>query len=98
MDDEYLFGVIDALEEIAEETGKTIAQISLNWLLSRPGIANVVVGARNENQLIQNLGAVEFNLTPEQIARLDNASHRTPIYPYWHQTGFDERNPKLTSW
>ena len=91
--DEHLYKVVDALDEVARETGKTIPQISLNWLLQRPTVANVIVGARNEEQLRQNLGSVGWTLTPEQIARLDAASEQTPAYPYWHQRQFD-RNPK----
>lgn len=91
--DEYLYEVVDALDEIAQETGKSIPQIALNWLLQRPTVANVIVGARNEEQLRQNLGAVGWNLTAEQVARLDAASDVTPVYPYWHQRTF-ERNPK----
>jgi aryl-alcohol dehydrogenase-like predicted oxidoreductase len=98
VDDEYLYAVIDALDTVASETGKTVAQVALNWLLSRPTVANIVVGARNEEQLTQNLGAVGWSLTPEQIALLDDASHKTPTYPYWHQRQFDERNPKPTRW
>ena len=98
VDDEYLFGVVDALDAVAAETGRTVPQVALNWLLTRPTVANVVVGARDEAQLRQNLGAVGWSLTPDQVARLDAASHETPIYPYWHQRGFDERNPKPTAW
>ncbi len=93
VDNEYLFDVVDVLEEISKETGKTIPQISLNWLLQRPTVANIVIGARNEEQLRQNLGAVGWHLTPDQVARLDAASDKTPIYPYWHQRQFEERNP-----
>ncbi|MDZ4837188.1 MAG: aldo/keto reductase [Candidatus Melainabacteria bacterium] len=93
VDNEYLYDVIDALDEVAEETGKTITQIALNWLLQRPTVANIVIGARNEEQLKQNLGAIGWNLTPEQVAKLDAASEQTPIYPYWHQRQFVERNP-----
>lgn len=93
LDDEYLFTVVDALDEIAAETGRTVPQVALNWLLQRPSVANVIVGARNEEQLRQNLGAVGWNLTPEQVARLDAASAVRPAYPYWHQQGFAERNP-----
>ncbi len=96
--DEYLFGVVDALDAVAAETGKTVAQVALNWLLTRPTVCNIVVGARTEEQLKQNLGALGWTLTAEQVARLDAASHETPIYPYWHQKGFDERNPKPTVW
>ncbi|WP_288588101.1 aldo/keto reductase [uncultured Methylobacterium sp.] len=96
--DEALFRVVDVLDELAAETGRSVAQVALNWLLSRPTVANIVIGARNEEQLKQNLGAVGWTLDPAQIARLDAASHETPIYPYWHQKGFDERNPKPTTW
>jgi aryl-alcohol dehydrogenase-like predicted oxidoreductase len=95
--EEYLFKVVDALDEIAGETGKTVPQIALNWLLQRPTVSTVIIGARNEEQLRQNLGAVGWNLTPEQVARLDAASAVPPIYPYWHQKGFGERNPFPTS-
>jgi aryl-alcohol dehydrogenase-like predicted oxidoreductase len=91
--DELLFKVVDALDQIAKETGKTIPQIALNWLLQRPTVSTVVIGARNEEQLRQNLGAVGWNLTPAQVAKLDAASAVTPAYPYWHQGQFTERNP-----
>jgi aryl-alcohol dehydrogenase-like predicted oxidoreductase len=91
--DDYLYRVVDALDAVAEETGKTVPQIALNWLLQRPTVANVIVGARNEEQLRQNLGAVGWNLTPEQVATLDAASATPLAYPYWHQRGFEERNP-----
>ena len=96
--DAYLFGVVDALDAVAAETGKTVAQVALNWLLTRPTVCNIVVGARTEAQLEQNLGALGWTLTAEQVGRLDAASQETPIYPYWHQKGFDERNPKPTAW
>ena len=92
VDDEYLYRVVDALDSVAAETGKTVPQIALNWLLQRPTVATVIIGARNEEQLRQNLGAVGWNLTAAQVATLDSASARTPVYPYWHQRGFD-RNP-----
>ena len=91
--DEALFRVTDALDVVAEQTGKSVTQVALNWLLGRPSVANVIIGARNEEQLRQNLGAVGWNLTPEQVATLDAASDTTPVYPYWHQRGFAERNP-----
>jgi aryl-alcohol dehydrogenase-like predicted oxidoreductase len=91
--DEYLYRVVDALDAVAAETGKTVPQIALNWLLRRPSVATVIIGARNEEQLRQNLGAVGWSLTPDQVARLDAASATTPAYPYWHQRGFAERNP-----
>jgi aryl-alcohol dehydrogenase-like predicted oxidoreductase len=93
MPDEYLYKVVDSLDEIAKETGKTVAQIALNWLLQRPTVSTVIMGARNEEQLRQNLDAAGWNLSPEQVAKLDKASDVTPIYPYWHQRQFAERNP-----
>lgn len=93
VEDERLFKVVDALDAVAAETGKTIPQIALNWLLQRPTVATVVIGARNEEQLRQNLGAVGWSLTADQIKALDDASATTPPYPYWHQRGFAERNP-----
>lgn len=93
VEDEYLYRVVDALDEIAKEIGKTVPQIAINWLLQRPSVASVIVGARNEEQLKQNLGAVGWNLTKEQVAQLDAASAKTFAYPYWHQQGFAERNP-----
>jgi aryl-alcohol dehydrogenase-like predicted oxidoreductase len=95
--DEYLYKVIDALDEVAKETGKTVPQIALNWLLQRPTVANVIMGARDEHQLRQNLESVGWNLTAEQVAKLDKASDVTPIYPYWHQRQFLERNPLPTA-
>ena len=93
MPDEYLYGVVDAIDEVAKETGKSVPQIALNWLLQRPTVATVIMGARNEVQLRQNLGAVGWNLTAEQVARLDAASKVARPYPYWHQAQFAVRNP-----
>ncbi len=97
VDDEYLYRVVDALDAVALETGKSVPQIALNWLLQRPTVSSVVIGARNEEQLKQNLGAVGWNLTPEQVAQLDAASALPTPYPYWHQKGFAERNPFPTA-
>ena len=91
--DEYMFKVVDAIDEIAKETGKSVPQIALNWLLQRPTVSTVIVGARNEEQLRQNLDAAGWNLTAEQVARLDAASKVARAYPYWHQAQFTERNP-----
>ena len=91
--DDYLYTVVDALDAIAQETGKTVPQIALNWLLQRPSVSSVIIGARNEEQLKQNLGAIGWNLTAGQVAQLDAASAVTPAYPYWHQHQFTERNP-----
>jgi aryl-alcohol dehydrogenase-like predicted oxidoreductase len=91
---EYLFQVTDVLDALALETGKSVPQIALNWLLQRPSVSTIIIGARNEQQLRQNLGAIGWNLTKEQIARLDAASATPAPYPYWHQRSFQERNPK----
>jgi aryl-alcohol dehydrogenase-like predicted oxidoreductase len=91
--DEKVYEIVDALDAIAEETGKSVSQIALNWLLQRPTVASVIVGARNEEQLKSNLGAVDWNLTAEQVEKLDKASEIPTIYPYWHQRPFVERNP-----
>lgn len=93
VDEEYVYRVVDALDAVAAETGKSVPQIAINWLLQRPSVATVIIGARNEAQLRDNLGAVGWALTAEQIARLDAASAVTLPYPYWHQRGFKERNP-----
>ena len=93
LEDDYVYRVVDALDAVANETGKTVAQIALNWVLQRPTVSTVIVGARNEDQLRQNLGAVGWTLTPEQMGRLDAASAKPAAYPYWHQAGFGERNP-----
>ncbi|OKS88363.1 aldo/keto reductase [Mucilaginibacter polytrichastri] len=92
-DFEHLYNIVDALDEVAEETGKSVAQVSLNWLLQRPTVANLVIGARNEEQLKQNLAAVGWNLTTEQVKKLDDASFKDPIYPYWHQRQNTKLNP-----
>ena len=93
LEDEYVYKVVDALDAVAGETGRSVPQVALNWLLQRPTVSSVIIGARNEEQLRQNLGAVGWALTAEQVARLDEASAKPAAYPYWHQAGFKERNP-----
>jgi aryl-alcohol dehydrogenase-like predicted oxidoreductase len=95
--EEYLYRVVDALDVVAGETGKSVPQIALNWLLRRPTVATLIIGARNEEQLRQNIAAVGWSLSAEQIARLDAASAVERTYPYWHQAFFKERNPFPTS-
>jgi aryl-alcohol dehydrogenase-like predicted oxidoreductase len=90
---EHLYKVVDALDAVAKECGKTVAQVALNWLLQRPTVATVIIGARNEEQLRQNLGAAGWNLSAEHLSQLDRASTVAPVYPYWHQRQFVERNP-----
>jgi aryl-alcohol dehydrogenase-like predicted oxidoreductase len=91
--DEYVYGIVDALDVVAKETGKSVPQIALNWLLQRPTVANVIVGARDEKQFRENLGATGWTLTEEQTAKLNKASALPLPYPYWHQRGFPDRNP-----
>lgn len=92
VDLERLYRIVDVLDKIAEETGKSAAQISLNWLLQRSTVCNIVIGARNEEQLRQNLGAIGWNLSLEQVKRLDAASDILPAYPYWHQRQYPMLN------
>jgi aryl-alcohol dehydrogenase-like predicted oxidoreductase len=94
--DEWLYSVVDVLDAISAETGKTVAQVALNWLLQRPTVSTVIIGARHEAQLRENLGAAGWALTAEQVARLDAVSETDTIYPFWHQRGFTERNPTAT--
>jgi aryl-alcohol dehydrogenase-like predicted oxidoreductase len=96
--EERLYKVIDALDALAAETGKSVSQLALNWLLRKPTIASLVIGARNEQQLRDNLSAASFVLTPEQVARLDEASQTQVAYPYWHQRQFQSRNPSPPSY
>jgi aryl-alcohol dehydrogenase-like predicted oxidoreductase len=91
--DEYLYKVVDALDALAKETGHSVPQLALNWLLRKPTVSSAIVGARNEEQLRDNLAAASFVLTAEQVARLDEASEPKVPYPYWHQRVFQDRNP-----
>ena len=91
--DDLLYRVVDALDVIAKDTGRTVPQIALNWLLHRPSVSTVILGARTEQQLRDNLGAVGWSLTADHMAALDTASATSLIYPYWHQRGFVDRNP-----
>ncbi len=93
VEDEYLYRVVDALDRVAAEAGKTVPQVALNWLLRKPTISSVIIGARNEQQLGDNLAGASFVLTPAQVAILDEASQSQVAYPYWHQRQFQNRNP-----
>jgi aryl-alcohol dehydrogenase-like predicted oxidoreductase len=93
VDIEYVYKVVDALDEVARITGKSIPQVALNWLLQRPTASSVTLGARNEQQLSELLGAADWKLAPEQMAKLDAASETTIAYPYWQQRDFVERIP-----
>ncbi|MFG1215241.1 aldo/keto reductase [Xanthobacter flavus] len=99
VEDENLFRVVDALEAVAAEVGKTVPQVALHWLTTRPTVSSIIIGARNEEQLRQNLGAIGWTLAPEQIAKLDEASAVTvpyPYFPYRRQEGFARINPPIT--
>jgi aryl-alcohol dehydrogenase-like predicted oxidoreductase len=91
--EDLLYRVVDALDAIAKETGRTLPQIALNWLLQRPSVSTLILGARNEDQLRDNLGTIGWSLTRDQMAALDQASDMPLTYPYWHQRGFADRNP-----
>jgi aryl-alcohol dehydrogenase-like predicted oxidoreductase len=98
VEDEHLYRIVDALDQVAEETGKTIPQVAINWLLQRPTVSSVIMGARNEEQLRQNLGAVGWSLTAGQAAALDAASAVDapyPYFPYRRQEGFARLNPPI---
>ena len=96
LDREKFYDVVDVLRDIAIETARSVPQVALNWVLQRPTVSSLIIGARDETQLRDSLGAVEFALTPEQMRRLDTVSERTPAYPYWHQrTIYGERNPAV---
>jgi aryl-alcohol dehydrogenase-like predicted oxidoreductase len=91
--DEHLWNVLDALQLVADDTGHTIPQIAINWLLRRPTVSSVIIGARNEAQLLANIASIGWELSPAHMAALDAASAQTPAYPYWHQRAYPERNP-----
>ena len=91
--EEYLYDVVDALDAVAKEAGKSVPQIALNWLLRRPTVSTLIIGARDEKQLRDNLGSVDWSLSPEQVKRLNDASDRPLPYPYWHQAGFERNDP-----
>ncbi|WP_420967654.1 aldo/keto reductase [Bradyrhizobium sp. B120] len=96
VDDEKLYAIVDALDVVATETGRSVPQVAIAWLLARPSVSSVIIGARDEAQLRDNLGAVGWSLSADQIARLDKASAVMPAYPYYPyriQQGFARLNP-----
>ncbi|WP_158806808.1 aldo/keto reductase [Beijerinckia sp. L45] len=92
--EERLFAIVDALDIVAQETGKSVPQIALNWLLQRPTVSSIIIGARDEAQLIQNIGAAGWSLSAAQVAALDAASDVPPAYLVWHQRGFPMLNER----
>jgi aryl-alcohol dehydrogenase-like predicted oxidoreductase len=98
VDEELLFDVVDVLSEVAAETGRTVPQVAINWLLRRPTVASVIIGARTEEQLVENLGAVGWELEAGQVTRLDEVSRREAPYPYFayrRQEGFARLDPPM---
>jgi aryl-alcohol dehydrogenase-like predicted oxidoreductase len=95
--DDLLYRIVDVLDSLSAETGKSVPRLALNWLLRKPTISTVVIGARHEQQLRENLAAASFSLTPEQVARLDEVSQAPAPYPTWHQQQF-HRNPRPASY
>ncbi|NOJ40539.1 aldo/keto reductase [Bradyrhizobium australiense] len=96
VDEERLYRVVDVLDAVATETGRSVPQVAIAWLLTRPSVSSVIIGARDETQLRDNLGAVGWSLTGEQVALLDKASSVMPSYPYYPyrvQEGFARLNP-----
>ena len=94
IDEERGFAIVDVLEEIAQDRDASIPQVALNWLLHKPGVSSVLIGARREEQLVDNLKAATWKLTPEELQRLDEVSAVPPIYPYWHQRRNNVRVPQ----
>jgi aryl-alcohol dehydrogenase-like predicted oxidoreductase len=91
-EDEHLYRIVEALDAVAKQAEKTVPQVAMNWLLRKPTIANVIIGARNEEQLVENIGAVGWELSAEQAAALETASAISPAYPVWHQRSFPQLN------
>ena len=81
--DELLYNVVDVLAQIAAETGKTVSQIAINWLLQNKTVSNIVIGARNEKQLLENIAATGWSLSPDHVLKLDAVSEQVPVYPHW---------------
>ena len=84
-DPEKLYDVVEALVEIADGRGVSAAQVALAWLLERPGVCSLIVGARTDEQLADNLGAASLSLSDEERRRLDAVSAPPLPYPHWRQ-------------
>lgn len=93
---EHLHNIVDVLEQVSNECEKSVAQVALNWVMNRPTVANIIIGARNEEQLKQNLGCIGWKLTPDQVKRLEDVSDVKPVYPYWHQRSFPQLMPVIS--
>jgi aryl-alcohol dehydrogenase-like predicted oxidoreductase len=98
IDFDRVYRIVDVLTEIAQARGVTVPQVALNWVMCKPGVDTVILGARDETQLRDNLAAATWRLTAEEVARLDEVSALPEPYPQWHQHKFGvERNPTLPS-
>jgi aryl-alcohol dehydrogenase-like predicted oxidoreductase len=99
-DPDQTYDTIDALVEIGEARGVSAAQVALAWMLGRPGISSVVVGARTDEQLADNLAAADLELSDAEVARLEGVSRPPLIYPHWHQanTAVDRLGPADRAW
>lgn len=98
VDLDRLYRIVDVLRDVGQQRGVSAAQVALNWVMNKPGIDTVVIGARNEEQLRDNLAAASWRLSHDEMARLDEVSALPEPYPYWHQHKFGvERNPRLPS-
>jgi aryl-alcohol dehydrogenase-like predicted oxidoreductase len=95
-DNPHTDAVLAVVEEIAESRGVSLSQVALNWVVRKPGVSTILIGARTSEQLADNLAAATWSLTDAEMARLDEVSARPRIYPYdMHQTYMGERNPAL---
>ena len=93
-DEQKVYAILDVIEDIARARGVTVPQVALNWVLRRPAVSSVLIGAKNEQQLRDNLAAATWELSAEEMTRLNEVSAIPFSYPYWHQRRFGaERNP-----
>jgi aryl-alcohol dehydrogenase-like predicted oxidoreductase len=93
-----LYDIVDELDKVAAESGLSVPQVAINWLLTRPTVSSVIIGARDPGQLEQNLAAVQRSLDPDQVSRLEDVSAKTapyPHFPYYQQEAFARLNPPL---
>ncbi len=96
IDYDRVYRIVDVLDAIAQARGVTASQVALNWVLQKPGVDTVIIGARHEAQLVDNLAAATWRLTVDEMERLDTVSALPEPYPTWHQHKFGiERNPRL---
>jgi aryl-alcohol dehydrogenase-like predicted oxidoreductase len=94
-DQDKLYDIVEVLVKVASERGASPAQVALAWLLDRPAVTSVIIGARTTGQLVDNLGAADLVLSGDELARLEEVSRPPLLYPYWHQakTAADRLGP-----